>query len=73
MLQKQAGFRDAYTDMTMRFMPKIVYVYVEAPSLDVNKSRRKGMMPLEVIDRMWNQFDFPEPTEYNEFIAAIQR
>lgn len=66
-------YRDAYTDMTMRFMPKIVYVYVEAPSLDVNKSRRKGMMPLEVIDRMWNQFDFPEPTEYNEFIAAIQR
>ena len=66
-------YRDAYTDMTMRYMPKIVYVYVEAPSLDVNKSRRKGMMPLEVIDRMWNQFDFPEPTEYNEFIAAIQR
>ena len=66
-------YRDAYTDMTMTYMPKIVYVYVEAPSLDVNKSRRKGMMPLEVIDRMWNQFDFPEPTEYNEFIAAIQR
>ena len=65
-------YRDAYTDMTMRFMPKIVYVYVEAPSLDENKKRRKGMMPLEVIDRMWNQFDFPEPTEYNEFIYDIQ-
>lgn len=65
-------YRDAYTDMTMRFMPKIVYIYVEAPSIDENKKRRKGMMPLEVIDRMWNQFDFPEPTEYNEFIYDVQ-
>jgi predicted kinase len=65
-------YRDAYTDMAMRFMPKIVYIYVEAPSIDENKKRRKGMMPLEVIDRMWNQFDFPEPTEYNEFIYDVQ-
>lgn len=69
-LRKQ--YRDAYTDMTMRFMPYIVYVYVEAPSIDENKKRRKGMMPLEVIDRMWNQFEFPELTECNDFIYDIQ-
>jgi len=61
-------YRDAYTDMTLRFMPRIVYVYIEAPDLQTYKDRRKGMMPLEVIDRMWSQFDFPEPTEYNEMI-----
>lgn len=66
-------YRDTYTDIAMKFMPKIVYIYVEAPSLDVNKSRRNGMMPLGVIDNMWNQFDFPELTECNEFIAAIQK
>jgi predicted kinase len=65
-------YRDAYTDMTLRFMPRIVYVYIEAPDLQTYKDRRKGMMPLEVIDRMWSQFDFPEPTEYNEMILDKQ-
>ena len=58
-------YREDYIRMTLEYKPNIIYVYVEAPSLDVNKERRKGMMPLDVIDRMWNQFDFPEPWEYN--------
>lgn len=65
-------YRDSYLNMAWPYMPYIVYVYVEAPSIDENKNRRKGMMPLEVIDRMWNQFEFPEPTEYNELIYDIQ-
>ena len=66
-------YRDAYIDMTMRFMPKIVYVYCEAPSIDECKNRRRGQMPLDVIDRMFNSLEFPEPTEYNEIIYSVQR
>ena len=47
-------------------------MYVEAPSIKVNKERRKGQMPLEVIDRMLNQLEFPYPTEYNELIISKQ-
>lgn len=66
-------YRKGYTDVALRFHAKIVYIYVEASDLETYKKRREGLMPLEVIDKMWNYFDFPEPTEYNEFILSKQK
>lgn len=51
----------------------VVYVYVEASSIDENKQRRNGTIPPKVIDRMSMSFDFPEPWEYDELICDIQR
>lgn len=65
-------YRDSYTEMMMKYIPYITYVYVESPSLAENKNRRKGMIPKKVIDHMWQWFDFPELTECNEFICDIQ-
>lgn len=68
------SYRDDYRSkiLTLRPNAKFIYVYVEAPSIKVNKERRKGQMPLEVIDRMLNQLEFPYPTEYNELIISKQ-
>lgn len=43
---------------------KIYYVYINTP-VDICKERRKCMMPLSVIDRMWSGFDFPTEAEYD--------
>lgn len=68
------SYRDDYRSkiLTLRPNAKFIYVYVEAPSIKVNKERRKGQMPLEVIDRMLNQLEFPYSTEYNELIISKQ-
>lgn len=61
-------YRNDYLDMVLPYKPEIVYVYVEAPTLNHYYERRKGLMPLEVIDKMWNYFDFPEPIEFNKLV-----
>ena len=51
--------------MDMPDPPKFVYVYVDAP-IDLCNSRREGKMPLDVIQRMESQFEFPDKFEYDE-------
>jgi len=41
--------------------------------LKVNKEHRRRMMPERIIDRMWNDFEFPEPVEYSDGIIAKQK
>ena len=65
-------YRDGYLDKCLKYFPEIIYVYCEAPSLNVNKERRQGMMPVKVIDRMWNDMEFPEPVEYSKMIVRKQ-
>ena len=69
-LKKQ--YRDDYKKIVMKYNPYIIYIYVEAPTINDNKSRRNGQMPLSVIDRMIDNFDYPLPTEYHQMIFDIQ-
>lgn len=68
------SYRDDYRSKILSIRPnaKFIYIYVEAPSIEVNKERRKGQMPLEVIDRMLSQLEFPYQTEYNLLIISKQ-
>jgi predicted kinase len=51
---------------------KIVYVYVEAPTLEINYKRREGEVPQNVINRMALNFEYPEVTEFDEIIFDKQ-
>ena len=65
-------YRSVYLDMCLPYYPRIIYVYCESPDLSVNKERRHRMMPDKVIDRMWNDMEFPEPIEYCDGIIFKQ-
>lgn len=43
----------------------VIYVYMDTP-IPLCKERRKGQMPLDVIDRMWREMEFPTMDEYEE-------
>jgi predicted kinase len=51
---------------------KIIYVYVEAPTLEINYKRRDGEVPQNVINRMALNFEYPEVTEFDEIIFDKQ-
>lgn len=58
-------FRQELTKLVFPYHPKVVYVYIDTP-IELCKERRKEQMPLEVIDRMWNQMDVPTLEECDE-------
>lgn len=51
---------------------KVIYVYVEAPTIEINCKRREGEVPANVIKRMALQFEYPEVTEFDELIIDKQ-
>lgn len=51
---------------------RVIYIYVESPSVNENKRRRNGTIPGKVIDRMLSGFEFPEPWEYDKLIVSKQ-
>lgn len=53
-------------------IPNIIYIYVEAPSIDECKERRGHGKWDGIIDRMWNEFEFPDRNECNELIFYKQ-
>jgi predicted kinase len=61
-------YRDAITTVLRTNGYKIVYIYVEAPTLEFNYRRREGQIPNEVIKNMALSFEWPEASEYDEFI-----
>lgn len=65
-------YRDAYHNDFIRFSPKYVYVYVEAPAIDDNIVRRKGQISENEIKRMFNSIEFPEHHEYDVLIFDKQ-
>ena len=69
-LKKQ--YRDDYKKLIMKYNPYIIYIYVETDSIQTNKDRRNGQMPLSVIDRMLDNFDYPLPKEYHRILFDIQ-
>lgn len=66
-------YRDAFERMVLPYKPKIVFVYIEAPSVSVNKDRRSGQIPPNIIEKMSRNFDFPEPYEYDEIRYDLQK
>ena len=60
-----------YREETLRYLSGYdvhsIYYYIEADCLDKNKERREGQIPDEVFDNMIMNFDWPKPSEYNEF------
>lgn len=66
-------YRDEFGKVIRQYGGLINYVYVEAPSLETNKERRKGQMPLDVIDRMLSYMEFPQADEYDTITLDIQK
>lgn len=60
-----------YREETLRYLSgydvNSIYYYIEADCLDKNKERREGQITDEVFANMIMNFDWPKPSEYNEF------
>ena len=65
-------YRDELHKMIYKYNPEIIYVYIEAPSIEDNKKRRKGQIDSRTIERMAKTFDFPEFYEYDKLIIHKQ-
>lgn len=65
-------YRDASVSILRANGYKIVYVYVEAPTLDFNYKRRDGQITKDRIKEMALSFEWPEATEYDELIISKQ-
>ena len=65
--------RNEIKDIIQPYEPKIVYVYVEAPSVEDCFNRREGQISRKVIKRMLSSFEFPEKWEYDEIIIHKQK
>lgn len=65
-------YRNVLHTMLYPYNPEIIYVYIEAPSIEDNKKRRKGQVDSRTIDRMVKSFDFPELYEYDQLIIYKQ-
>lgn len=64
-------YRKQFATLLKHHKTKMRYVYVETDSLDTNYERRRGQMPLDVIDRMSSNIEFPHPTEWDEVVFYI--
>ena len=64
-------YRKQFSSILEGYKVHMKYIYVEADSLETNYERRRGQMPLEVIDRMLANTEFPHPTECNELVFYV--
>lgn len=64
-------YRDKYKELLRNYNIKWVYVYLQAPTLDDNKERRKSDIQPEIFDSMQQRFDWPRASEYDEFIIKV--
>ena len=69
-LKKQ--YRNRFLDIIKPYKPVVIYIYVEAPSIEDNFARRAGQIDKDIIRRMASNFDFPYPTEYTTLWLDIQ-
>ena len=66
-------YRDQYIEYIKKYDVVPVYVYVEAPSLDENFKRRDGEIDSNIIQRMWDGFEFPNHSECHELWLVDER
>jgi predicted kinase len=65
-------YRDPVVNMLRTNGYKIVYIYVEAPTLDFNYKRRDGQIAKDRIKEMALSFEWPEASEYDELLIRKQ-
>lgn len=65
-------YREVYTKYAKEYHFEPIFVYVEAPSLNDNFLRRKGVIDENVIQNMWNNMEFPTKDECSKLIAIKQ-
>lgn len=63
-------YRDNYKTIASSFNVHWEYVYIQAPSIEDNYSRRPTFSK-ELFDTMLNGFDFPDPSEYDRIITIV--
>lgn len=51
---------------------EVIYVYIEAPTLEFNYKRRDGQIKEDRIKAMALSYEWPEPTEYDKLIIEKQ-
>ena len=51
---------------------KVIFIYVEAPTLSDNYKRRDGQIPKIAINKMALSFEYPRINEYDELIIDKQ-
>ena len=65
------------TDHTKQIASKyanvnVVYVYIEAPSIQECINRRGGGKWIGIINKMWSSFEFPDKSECNKLVMIKQ-
>ena len=50
----------------------VVYVYIEAPSIQECINRRGGGKWIGIINKMWSSFEFPDKSECNKLVMIKQ-
>jgi len=65
-------YRDMFHREYGSFNPRYTYIYVEAPTINTNITRRDGQIPEKEIERMVNSIDFPEGHEYDSLRLVKQ-
>lgn len=67
-------YREELVDEILKYAnPKIIYIYIEAPSIDECKKRRGNGKWDAIVDRMWNNFEFPDYNECDNIIFYKQK
>ena len=66
-------YRKRFLEIIKPYEPRVVYIYVEAPTIEDNYNRRDGQIKPEIIKRMALNFDFPLPFEFDQFYLGVQR
>lgn len=61
-------YRDNLKRLISKYNTEVVYIYVEASSVEINKERRNGQIDRTIIDNMFDKFDFPQPSEYDKLL-----
>lgn len=51
---------------------EVIYVYIEAPTLEFNYQRRNGQIKEDRIKAMALSYEWPEPTEYDRLLIEKQ-
>ena len=64
--------RKEILDIILPYNPRVVIVYVEAPTLTDNFERRRNQVGKKVIKRMFHNFEFPEFFEYDTLLVSQQ-
>jgi predicted kinase len=65
-------YRDILTKYLRKNGYKILFVYVEAPTLNDNIKRRQGQIKSDIITKLVLSFEYPESVEYDKMIISKQ-